>query len=147
MGSVKRSKKHSRSRRAGAALALPATVSVPDMRGVTSLEQFLDEQTEKRSDIALLLEQNGVVLPPARTSALAAPSAQAPAEAPTEQHLCWNGLRVSPEFERYAARVAQGEDLPPFRGPVLASASAFPWSLGESHTATTRLSEPPAVQV
>jgi hypothetical protein len=115
------------------------------MRGVTSLEQFLDEHTEKRSDIAQLLEQNGIVLPPARSTALAAPAAQPSADTAEEQHLRWNGVRVSPEFERYAERVARGEELEPFRGHVLASGSAFPWNLGDSHTATTRLSEPPGV--
>jgi hypothetical protein len=42
--------------------------------------------------------------------------------------LRWKGLDVSDEFRKYAERVARGEDLPPFEGPVLADPNAaFPF--------------------
>ncbi len=45
--------------------------------------------------------------------------------------LMWRGLPVSDEFQRYAARVARGETLAPYRGQVLAGPCAdFPWGAG-----------------
>jgi hypothetical protein len=42
--------------------------------------------------------------------------------------LSWRGIEVSEEFQRYAARVARGEQLAPYRGQVLARQCAeFPW--------------------
>jgi hypothetical protein len=41
--------------------------------------------------------------------------------------LKFRGIDASPELREYVARVAAGEDLPPFRGPVLASGE-FPWN-------------------
>ena len=38
--------------------------------------------------------------------------------------LSWRGIDASPELREYAARIASGEDLPPFRGPILASGAA-----------------------
>jgi hypothetical protein len=43
----------------------------------------------------------------------------------TPPGLKWRGMNASIELREYAARVASGEDLPPFRGPILAS-GAFP---------------------
>jgi hypothetical protein len=40
--------------------------------------------------------------------------------------LKWRGMDASAELREYAARVASGEDLPPYRGPILASGE-FPW--------------------
>jgi hypothetical protein len=34
--------------------------------------------------------------------------------------LTWRGLDASSELRQYAARIASGEDLPPFRGPIIA---------------------------
>jgi len=43
--------------------------------------------------------------------------------------LHWRGIEVSEEFQRYAARVANGEQLAPWRGQVLARPCAeFPWA-------------------
>jgi hypothetical protein len=43
--------------------------------------------------------------------------------------LRWRGIEVSEEFQAYAARVERGEELAPYRGPVLSRACAeFPWS-------------------
>ncbi len=42
--------------------------------------------------------------------------------------LRWKGHDVSDEFREYAERIANGEDLPPFEGRVLAEPNpAFPW--------------------
>ena len=42
--------------------------------------------------------------------------------------LRWKGLEVSDEFRSYAERVARGEDLPPYKGRILAEPdAAFPW--------------------
>jgi hypothetical protein len=42
--------------------------------------------------------------------------------------LHWRGIEVSEEFQRYAARVARGEQLAPYRGQVLARhCPDFPW--------------------
>lgn len=44
--------------------------------------------------------------------------------------LYWNGVHVSEQFARYATRIEQGEDLPPFRGEVLARRRRdFRWNL------------------
>lgn len=44
--------------------------------------------------------------------------------------LRWRGIEVSDEFQEYAARVARGEDLAPYRGPVLSRPCAeFPWTI------------------
>lgn len=43
--------------------------------------------------------------------------------------LRWKGIEVSDEFQEYAARVARGEDVEPYRGAVLSRPCAeFPWS-------------------
>lgn len=36
------------------------------------------------------------------------------------QRLKWRGVDASPELQEYAARIASGEKLPPYRGPILA---------------------------
>ena len=40
--------------------------------------------------------------------------------------LRWRGVEASRELREYAARIASGEDLPPYRGPILAN-GASPW--------------------
>jgi hypothetical protein len=67
-------------------------------------------------------------LPPATSAALAVPSRDtALAAMPTR--LRWRGIEVTEEFQAYAARVERGEELAPYRGPVLSRACAeFPWS-------------------
>jgi hypothetical protein len=44
--------------------------------------------------------------------------------------LKWRGLEASRELREYAARIASGEDLPPYRGPLLAEGAA-PWAAPE----------------
>jgi hypothetical protein len=47
--------------------------------------------------------------------------------------LAWRGIEVSDEFQEYAARVARGEQLAPFRGPVLSRpCPEFPWTTPSS---------------
>lgn len=53
--------------------------------------------------------------------------------------LTWRGLNASSELRAYAARVASGEDLPPYSGPILASdqqpsSPADTSEAAESHT-------------
>jgi hypothetical protein len=50
--------------------------------------------------------------------------------------LKWHGVDASTELREYAARIASGEKLPPYRGPFLAN--------GESHRASEA---PPAIPV
>jgi hypothetical protein len=61
--------------------------------------------------------------------------------------LQWRGIEVSPEFQAYAARVARGEELAPYRGAVLArSTPEFPWASfqrPERAERTERLDPPP----
>lgn len=46
------------------------------------------------------------------------------------ERLCWKGIAVTDEFQAYAARVARGEQLEPYRGQVLSRPSReFPWSV------------------
>jgi hypothetical protein len=53
--------------------------------------------------------------------------------------LRWKGLDVSDEFRRYAERVAQGEDLPPYEGQILAEPHPkFPWEPSERKRASRR---------
>jgi hypothetical protein len=53
--------------------------------------------------------------------------------------LRWKGLDVSDEFRRYAERVAQGEDLPPYEGRILAEPDAkFPWEPSERKRASRK---------
>lgn len=95
----------------------------------TSLESTLDRATER---YALALRQqvaerqrDGGATPFDRTAALAL------VKAPTFHvgQLRWKGIEVSDEFLRYAARVARGEQLTPYRGQVLARAGVdFPWN-------------------
>jgi hypothetical protein len=39
--------------------------------------------------------------------------------------LKWNGVNASRELRRYAARIAAGESLPPYRGPILDNPSLY----------------------
>jgi hypothetical protein len=88
-------------RRAGTSSALALHASATSAHALTTLEQRLDS--------ALVTQPEG----PARP-----------------RQLSWNGVRVSEELQRYAASVARGEQLAPYRGPVLArSETVFPWNL------------------
>lgn len=63
------------------------------------------------------------------STALAVPSRETALMRPPPR-LSWRGIEVSDEFQEYAARVARGEQLEPYRGPVLSRPSAeFPWSV------------------
>ena len=64
--------------------------------------------------------------------ALAIDAPQAGALALAPQRLCWRGRAVSDEFQRYAERVASGEELAPYHGQVLARPCAdSPWGVPE----------------
>jgi hypothetical protein len=63
------------------------------------------------------------------STALAVPSRETSLMRPPAR-LRWKGIEVTDEFQEYAARVARGEELAPYRGPVLSRPSAeFPWSV------------------
>jgi hypothetical protein len=52
--------------------------------------------------------------------------------------LSWRGIEVTDEFQLYAARVALGEELAPYRGAVLSRpCSDFPWGSPTSMTVPT----------
>lgn len=52
--------------------------------------------------------------------------------------LSWRGIEVTDEFQLYAARVALGEELAPYRGAVLSRpCSEFPWGSPTSTTVPT----------
>lgn len=113
---------------------------------VTSLERALDQAMDRQSEAARHR------LPRRQRSAAAAePAAQlALADQPGALQLAparlrWRGIEVSDEFQRYAERVARGEDLPPWRGPILAEPCAeFPWgSAPVPRTGTERLPTTP----
>jgi hypothetical protein len=62
-------------------------------------------------------------------TALAVPSRETSLMRPPAR-LRWKGIEVTDEFQEYAARVARGEELAPYRGPVLSRPSTeFPWSV------------------
>jgi hypothetical protein len=83
------------------ALALRASAS--SFRALTTLEQRLD------------------------SALVPAPEYQPPVR---PRQLSWNGVCVSEQLQRYAAEVARGRALAPYRGPVLArSEMVFPWNL------------------
>jgi hypothetical protein len=47
--------------------------------------------------------------------------------------LRWRGMAVSEELQLYASRVARGEDLAPYRGPILADPSQeLPWDAADA---------------
>lgn len=113
---------------------------------LSSLEQVLDRAVE-RHVIEGALARRCSEPSPTPTAALVRPSSAAGARvviAPAR--LCWRGVEVSEEFQRYAERVARGEDLGPFRGQVLATSStAFPWRLEAPSAQRSTESVPPRV--
>ena len=53
--------------------------------------------------------------------------------------LRWKGIDVTDEFREYAERVAQGEDLPPYVGKILAEPHpSFPWEPAAQRKASRR---------
>jgi hypothetical protein len=104
-----------------------ARASVSTSSALTSLEQSLDAAVERRSG-AVRRFSEPTDQRSEQTDALAVvPRHRAAARA---RQLSWNGVAVSNELTLYAARVAQGEELAPYRGPVLAEfEAAFPWNL------------------
>jgi hypothetical protein len=57
--------------------------------------------------------------------------------------LQWRGVEVSEEFQAYAARVALGEELAPYRGAVLARpCSEFQWSSFQPQQPSREATEP-----
>lgn len=89
---------------------------------VPSLEQLTEARLARMKDETFLWET-----PPPTTGqiVLAKPAAEESSLVP----LRWRGLPLSEEFQQYALRVARGENLAPYRGPVLADGSQqLPWN-------------------
>lgn len=98
-------------------------------RGIHPVEQMVDAAIDRiaREREASRTEDRG----PGHALALA-PKDSAPSALATTRRgsgkLRWKGLEVSDEFRSYAERVARGEDLPPYKGRILAEPdAAFPW--------------------
>jgi hypothetical protein len=56
-----------------------------------------------------------------REAGLDEPRPHSPRVHPSLPRLTWRGFDASSELRAYAARIAAGEELPPFSGPILAS--------------------------
>ena len=98
------------------ALAVASAPHVP------SLEQLTEARLARMNDESFLWETPP---PSGHELVLAKPAADASALVP----LSWRGLPLSDEFQQYALRVARGENLAPYRGPVLADGSQqLPWN-------------------
>lgn len=114
-------------------------------RGIHPVEQMVDaaidriarEQEAARDEGArngsvqhalALASTEGASTSLAAAAAAAAASASTGSARRANARLRWKGLDVSDEFRSYADRVARGEDLPPFKGKILAEPDAeFPW--------------------
>jgi len=98
-------------------------------RGIHPVEQMVDAAIDR---IAREREASRAGdADPGHALALAPKDAAPSALATTKRgsgKLRWKGLEVSDEFRSYAERVARGEDLPPYKGRILAEPdAAFPW--------------------
>lgn len=101
---------------------------------VTALEQMLDAAVAARAGSRGRSVSHALARVP-DVSALART---------VPERLCWKGVVVSEGFQRYAERVARGEALAPYRGPVLARPSSdFPWQLGAPVAALPAAPEDP----
>jgi hypothetical protein len=99
-----------------------APESYSGLDSYSPLELALDRAMDQRE-----LEAQRYAASRAPTAALVVCSGEtALATLPARLH--WRGIEVSDEFQRYAARVARGEQLAPYRGQVLARpCPEFPW--------------------
>lgn len=96
-----------------------AVVSAPH---VPSLEQLTEARLARMKDESFLWETPP---PTGNQIVLARPVAEEASLVP----LSWRGMPLSQEFQQYALRVARGENLAPYRGPVLADGSEhLPWN-------------------
>jgi hypothetical protein len=92
-------------------------------------------RAEQSAEVATS-EQTAPLGSPAQT-ALTVTSAET-ALAVIPSRLSWRGIEVTDEFQLYAARVALGEELAPYRGAVLSRpCSDFPWGSPTSTTVPT----------
>ncbi|HEU4577208.1 MAG TPA: hypothetical protein VFS67_03065 [Polyangiaceae bacterium] len=100
----------------------PLALAVVSKPHVPSLEQLTEARLARMKDENFLWETPP---PAAHQMVLAQPAAEASALVPLQ----WRGLPLSEEFQQYALRVARGENLAPYRGPVLADGSEqLPWN-------------------
>jgi hypothetical protein len=110
-----------------------------ELDGASSLEIALDRATERYlSSVQERRDTKRGHAPPPPTTALATLKDVKDLSAPLR--LRWKGRAVAPELQEYAARVARGEQLAPYRGPILAQPCAeFPW--GERRPTRTPVSQ------
>lgn len=110
-----------------------AAAAVNAAAATSSLERTLDEATERYS-VSLEgqreLSQLKAGLAGGAALEVSGPRPGALSRAPGR--LRWRGHEVSEEFQRYAERVASGEELAPYRGQVLARPCVdSPWGAPE----------------
>lgn len=106
-----------------------------ELDGVTSLELALDRATEQY--MATQHERRGRRRPPTRASTTTAMVVDGQQQAMLAR-LSWRGIEVTEEFQEYAARVARGEQLAPYRGQVLARhCPEFPWGAPRNEDTST----------
>src|SRR5262245_50536707 len=103
-------------------------------RGIHPVEQMVDAAIDRiaREQEAAAREEGVAGSSPNHALVLSSEDAASTALAAVSGRrggrLRWKGLDVSEEFRSYADRVARGEDLPPFKGKILAEPDpAFPW--------------------
>ncbi len=107
--------------------------SVSGLDVTSSLELALDQATDRywaslQAQRSPQRAQRHAVM----TTALVVTAAQS-ALATLPARLRWKDVEVSEEFQRYALRIARGEQLAPYRGQVLARhCPEFPWAV--AHT-------------
>jgi hypothetical protein len=89
---------------------------------VPSLEQLTEARLARMNDENFLWETPP---PTGNQIVLSKPVTEESSLVP----LSWRGMPLSEEFQQYALRVARGENLAPYRGPVLADGSEqLPWN-------------------
>lgn len=115
----------------GANIAAVAAASAA--RATSSLEKTLDEATDRYAvspEVQRELRQLKAGLSSSAALAVSTPQTEALSLAP--RRLRWRGREVSDEFQRYAERVASGEELAPYHGQVLARPCVdSPWGVPE----------------
>jgi hypothetical protein len=114
-----------------------------ELEGASSLEIALDRATE-RYRLGVL---EGRSMKRARANDVISTALVASRDTDSSAlpaRLQWRGIEVTPEFQAYAARVARGEELAPYRGAVLArSTPEFPWASFQRPPERTERLEPP----
>jgi hypothetical protein len=103
----------------------------------SSLEIALDQAIAHRFSTARERSDKKRRNSPVPTSLALTVTSKETALALVPSRLVWRGIEVSDEFQEYAARVARGEQLAPYRGAVLSRACPeFPWGTPSTRALT-----------